>query len=330
MSTAVTRPLPASRYIAFVSIASLAITPTNPRGIALPGWEKGVFDFNDLVDQTLLPLFKAGFRRFMLWNPWGGNPTTSWKIVQNGFSVTLQVGSTIDDYLLLKSQDYPPYRLMVSTFEQAITRFQKATNNADIIVYCGTALGNPRFNGLNPSQIVARLNASLEPYFNTGCHMALDASSGIPPSHWLPQYYPTIEAAGLRVYVEAAPWNYPYLRTRGFISALEQLRNVTPASIRPQTPTQANGGFIGFADPAKITGERLGGLFGKPPAKYVSWLDWYKKIIPRAFNSGQIDSIVLAMNPFMGLPYAPNPPLTLAQLVSQLEITTDKNYGAFI
>ena len=69
--------------------------------------------------------------------------------------------------------------------------------------------------------------------------------------------------------------------------------------------------------------------FGASPKKFGGWLDWYTKIIPRAFNSGQIDGICLHMNPFIGPPYE-DKSLTLAELISLLDETKETNYADYL
>jgi hypothetical protein len=328
----------ASKYIAFVPIGDAQATDANPRAVSLPRWAQGIFDFNDLVEGPLHTLYEHGFRRFMLWQPFGltyppgchsKDCVKKWRYTVNGVAAICLTVQYVDDYLNLIALNYPPYRTMVKTFVPAINGFKSAHPDADIIIYNGSSLGNPHFNGLSDSQITARLNESLAPCFETKCDMAFDAACGIPPSHWMPRYYPTIEAAGLRVYVEAAPARYEYLKTKGFVSDLAQLKNVNRSNTRRMLPTAANGGFVGFLDPTLVKGERLGALFGQHPQRFASYLDWYKQIVPRALNSKQIDGMVLAMNPFVGPPYS-SEILTLNDLTSQLQPTSESNYADYL
>jgi hypothetical protein len=320
----------ATKYIAYVPLGDAMPTDANPRAVDLPRLQEGVFDFNDLVDGPLDTLYEHGFRRFLIWNAFGLDyPIKQWSCTLNGIATKLSTNQSVDAYLNLIDLNFPPYRMMAQTFEPAIKRFKKAHHEVDIIAYVGTAMGNPHFNGLSDSQITARLKASLAPYVNTGCHMAFDTACVIPPDHWLAKYYQTIEAAGLKIYVEAAPWRYDYLKSKGFVSALEQLKNVNSISTQPQTPTVANGGYNGFLDPSLVMGERVGALFGSPPKKFTGWLDWFRRIVPRAFNAKQIDSVALHMNPFVGPPYATEL-ITLNDVVSQLEQTNESNYSAYL
>ncbi len=111
--------------------------------------------------------------------------------------------------------------------------------------------------------------------------------------------------------------------------ALEQLKNVTPATCLPQKPTVANNGFVGFLDPTKVMGERIGALFGNAPSKFGNAIDWYSKVVPRAFNSKQIDAIALHQNSFLGPPLSPRY-VTLEELIGGLEDTSESNYGAHL
>ncbi len=327
-----------SKFIAYVPIGDAKPTAENPRAVNLPRWKDKIFDFNDLVEGPMLALYERGFRRFLLWQPFGltyppgcfsNNCLSPWKFTLNGVQASYITPQNVDDWLNLINLNYQPYWRMINTFVPAIHHFKKELPAAEIIVYNGTAMGNPRFRSLNPAQIKERLDASLEPVFDTHCHMAFDSACMVPPDHWLAKYYSQIDAKGLHVYVEAAPWRYDYLEMRGFISALEQLRNVTPATCVPQKPTAANRGFIGFLDPAKVMGERIGALFGNPPKKFASDFDWYLKVVPRAFNSRQIDAIVLHQNAFLGPPLGPRS-VTLEELIGGLEVTTESNYGAHL
>jgi hypothetical protein len=249
--------------------------------------------------------------------------------VLNGIHSSYTTPQNVDDWLNLNDLNYAPYKRMIDTFVPAINRYKRTFQSAEIIIYNGTAFGNPHFNGLNHEQITTRLNAALAPIFQTHCHFAFDSACLIPPDHWLPQYYSQIDEKGLHVYVEAAPWRYDYLKMRGFISSLEQLNNVSPTTCRPQKPTVANGGFVGFLDPAEVMSERIGALFAGPPSRFASSLEWYSQIVPRAFNAGQIDAIVLHQNPFIGPPYTPQA-ITLDELTSKLETTTQRNYADYL
>ncbi len=147
------------------------------------------------------------------------------------FQASYITPQNVDDWLNLINLNYQPYWRMINTFVPAIHHFKKELPAAEIIVYNGTAMGNPHFRSLDAAQIKERLDASLEPVFDTHCHMAFDSACMVPPDHWLAKYFSQIDAKGLHVYVEAAPWRYDYLEMRGFISALEQLRNVTPGGM---------------------------------------------------------------------------------------------------
>jgi hypothetical protein len=321
-----------SKFVVYVPLGDQLSTPANPRCFGMPGNTQGIFDYNYVVDQWLEPLYtKAGFRRFLLWNPFGLSPTIeTWPTISNGISVNLQTPQSIDAWLLLQQSPSPEYKVVIYTFVLAINRFKRNHSDAQVIVYNGTSMGCPRFKDLSPAEIVARLVQSLKPVFDTRCDMAFDSGCMIPPDHWLPKFFPMIEQHGAKVYVEAVPWRYDHLRTRGFVSALEQLQNATGANCQPQTPTTVNGGWIGYLDPAtEIKGDRLGALFGVPPARFSGWLDWYKQVVPRAFNAGQIDGLCLHMNPFIGPPYSLEA-ITLPQLISSLDVTTDSNYGDYL
>ncbi len=123
----------------------------------------------------------------------------------------------VDDWLNLINLNHEPYWRMVNTFVPAIHHFKKELPAAEIIVYLGAAMGNPRFRSLNPAQIRQRLDAALQPVYDTHCHVAFDSACGIPPDHWMAKYYPHIDEKGLHVYVEAAPHRYDYLEMRGFV-----------------------------------------------------------------------------------------------------------------
>jgi hypothetical protein len=324
----------ASKIVAYIPLADKLSTPMNPRCFNTPRNAENVFNFDDVVDTWMEPLYtKAGFRRFMLWNPFGLNPTMqTWKFTANGISGSYQTPQSVDAYLLLQQTGLARYKVMAETFVDAINRFKKKHADAQVIVYNGTAMGCPSFNGLSDEAIVARLKQSLAPCFDTKCDMAFDSACEVPPDHWLAKFYPTIEKAGLHVYVESAPWRYDYLRKRSFISDLLQLKNVAPANCVRMVPTKANGGFVGFLDPkTEVKGDRLGALFGSPPAKYKGdCLAWYSKVVPRAFNAGQIDGIILHMDPFLGAPYTANPAITVPQLISELEQTKETNYADYL
>jgi hypothetical protein len=329
----------ASKFIAYVPIGDAQPTATNPRGVNLPRAKDKIFDFNDLIEGPLYKLYQRGFRRFLLWQPFGltlppgcysGNCTPPWKFTLNGVEVTnFKTALYVDDWVNLINLNYGPYWRMVNTFVPAIHRFKKELPAAEIIIYLGAAMGNPKFRSLNPAQIRERLDASLEPVFDTHCHVAFDSACALPPNHWMAKYYPHIDSKGLHVYVEAAPWHYDYLEMRGFVSSLEQLKNVTPASSQLQKPTTANHGFIGFLDPAKVMGERIGALFGNAPKKYATAVDWYSKVVPRAFNSKQIDAIALHQNAFLGPPLSPRS-VTMEELIGGLEDTSESDYGSLL
>jgi len=327
-----------SKFIAYVPVGDAKPTATNPRAVNLPRAAQGIYDFNDLVEGPMLLLYKRGFRRFLLWQPFGltyppgcfsNACLPPWKYVLNGIHGSYRTPQNVDDWLNLIDLNYPPYQRMINTFVHAINHFKKELRDAEIIVYNGTAFGNPRFRSLNQSQVTTRLNVALSPVFETYCHLAFDTACLIPPEHWLPKYFSHIDDRGLHVFVEAAPWRYEYLKMRGFVCALEQLKNVNPASCRAQIPTSANGGFVGFLDPTEVMGERIGALFGGPPARFTSSLQWYSQIVPRAFNAGQIDAIVLHQNPFLGPPYSAEA-ISLEGLTADLVKTTESNYADFL
>lgn len=326
------------KFIAYVPVGDAQSTHANPRAVNLPRAKEGIFDFNDLVDGPLTTLFKNGFRRFLIWQPFGltypsgchsNDCLKPWKFTLNGIKTDYVTPQCVDDYLNLIDLDYAPYQRMVDTFVPAIMRFKRNHTSAEIIIYNGTSLGNPRFNSLSSAQIVARLNAALDPIFETHCHFAFDSACMIPPDHWLAHYYAQIDKKGLHVYVEAAPWRYEYLKTRGFVCSLEQLRNVTPESCKACTPTKANKGFVGFLDPAEVMGERIGCQFQPKPPRFATALEWLSKIVPRVFNSGQIDALLLTENPFLGPPYAPQE-IRLEDLIDHLEKTEEHNYPDYL
>ncbi len=62
-----------SKFIAYVPIGDAKATATNPRAVDLPRAAKGIYDFNDLVEGPMLGLYERGFRRFLLWQPFGFN-----------------------------------------------------------------------------------------------------------------------------------------------------------------------------------------------------------------------------------------------------------------
>ena len=209
------------------------------------------------------PLYK-GLPAYLLWNPWGLTwPIQTWSYSLNGVSgLTYKTSQSIDAYIELVESKFEPYKLLVDSFVPALNRFKSNHPDVEIIIYNGTAMGCPRFNGISSARILSRLSQSLWPCFVTKCHMAFDSACMFPPDHWLVKYFPTIEQQGLKVYVEAAPWRYDHLRTRGFISALEQLQNIVPTICHPIMPTLQNRGSVGFLDPkTEVKGDRLGALF---------------------------------------------------------------------
>ena len=80
-------------------------------------------------------------------------------------------------------------------------------------------------------------------------------------------------------------------------------------------------------DPVNVRGERIG-LAATKPKSYATFFAWYCKIVPRLMNSGQVDSVCLHENCFMGQGFAENH--TLADLNSGMDQTTDKDYGDFL
>src|SRR6202142_937518 len=140
----------ASKYIAFVPVGDARATHTNPRAVSLPRSEQGIFDFNDLVDGPLTRLYQCGFRRFLIWQPFGltypqgcysNDCLAPWTYMLNGIHTSYKTPQNVDDWLNLIDLKFSPYQLMIDTFVPAINRFKKTFPTAEIIIYNGTAFG---------------------------------------------------------------------------------------------------------------------------------------------------------------------------------------------
>lgn len=304
-----------SKYVAFVPIGDMALTATNPACVGTPKWYMGCYSYWDVVTDWLTPLYKAGFRRYLIWLPFGMGPLQTWgPFPLNGTTCSYQTPQAVDQYLLTKQMNFEPYRELLDTFGPALKYFKLIHPEVQLIVYNGTAMGCVRFDSGN---IYNRLFAALAPILDVGCDLAFDSSCMIPAGHWLQRAYSML---GQKVYLESAPWRYPYMTNMGFFCDLLQLRNLGPANEKNLNPLQ-NGGWVGNWNPATElttpTCDRIGALFGEPLATY-------RKCIPRAFNSKQIDAICLHQNMVL------DQGITLTALEAGYDVTTETNYGDYL
>ena len=212
---------------------------------------------------------------------------------------------------------------MADSFVEAINAFKTAHSDAQLILYFGSSLGCPRFDPTVSVRNTFRLRQCLHPAIKTGMDCAFDASSGIPPDHWLAQFYPELQSNGQKVYVEACPSRQTYMKSLGFLCDLHQLIN---NGTGPVTPTTGNQGFNGLWDTRLVADggdmstaqyDRVGALFDGDPTNWPH-------SIPRLFNSKQADAICLHQNPFLNGTY------TLSTLDAALDSTMATNYGDYL
>lgn len=314
--------LTAQNTAVYFPLADAGPTRANLRGCSGPNNAYNLFEMCSVVTNWLDSSYKKGYRRFLLWNPGGLDwqlplftMPTKWTFTLNGVAGGYQTPQCFDQFAQIK--DSGLYKEIVNTFAMAINAFKATHPGSEVIVYLGTAMGCPRIEPLKNGDLLAYVMKCVAPLLESGCNLAVDSSCMVPDGHWLAQIVPVLESYGMKFMAEACPWRYPWLQNRGFVCDLLQLRNLNP-SWTQELPPLLHQGCPGFWDPAKEmsgvpAGYRMGALFGEP-------LSVYRSVIPRAFNSGQIDAILVNKDC----------PASLSQLDSSLEVTDQTNYGDYL
>jgi hypothetical protein len=295
------------KVIAYVPIGDQKIDPKrNPRGVSPTLYNNGTYSSDNLKNRLLTELYQKGFRRFVLWECFGRmQAVQTWKFTRHGCPCSYQTVLSITDWLDLQSlaKTFTPYADMVTTFVPTIQSFKQAHPDVEIFCYVGTSMGCPAIESLPPAQIPAKLQQCLQPYLDAGVDgLIFDSASGIPPDHWMVDCFNRLQKLGIKVFVEAAPSNYPYQVKTGFFSSLEQFANAQKQGFAYTVPSTANGANVGFLNPAMVEGERIGFEAAAKPAKYPTTRAWLQDVVPAALKSGQLDSVCLASSWFVNDP----------------------------
>lgn len=317
------------RLIAYQGVANGAWhSTTNPRCINaqfMPApyhWSYAVTD-SGASSNWLNRFYDAGFRRMMIWMPFGqdrldeagefGNGTWNTQWAVNG-----QLRSGVlnhlmcDQYLRCQERHDDIYPQLTSTFEPVIGDWLASHPDVELIVYTGNVFtGYVNEGELSASAVLTpdweedftlgqrstRFYDALAPFINIGCSIAFDASVSIGASHWWYQLIRELKDSGTRVYIESYPWGpFENLADLNFVCDHTHYRNVRQDTYWPEynNGNPLSNGFMGYLPKSSITGEKMMLLVNQPPG--ISAVDYWLAQIPQLLARDDVDSVCVTAN----------------------------------
>jgi hypothetical protein len=312
-----------AQFIAYIGVAN-GSSADNPRcinaGILPPpyDWHRltGAPDPGLNSIGLLNKYYNAGFRRIMLWMPFGqdliddtgelANDAWEFETTLNGMPYSGINHLMLDHYL--RCPDDEQYGSLKSTFVPAIGSWTAAHPDVELIVYTGNHLTDnsvmePDWSVMPALEREERFWASIQPFLDVGASIAFDVGSIVgpaQPSAWLAVLFEELRQMGVRVYVEPFPYApNTNLFSYGAISLTAHYRAISSYYDWPayNGGNPISGGFMGYPPKSTHTGEKMLLLVdrGKEgdliPVEDGALSNYYKKQMLNYFPRDDVDSV---------------------------------------